>query len=612
MSSTRRRRRHPTAPSSGLLAVVVLLGGCEPAGDRFAEIHSLHREGRFEASLHPLEELLAARPDDPELLTLYGVANMQSDRPSLALWPLREAREHPEWALRAGAALARAALATGDHGAAIEAASRVLEREPDHRDLLALRAEAQLRSNHFEDALADADRLLAVDPQDPDARIARLRCLIGLRRLDEAEAAFSELEGRWSEAGSPKELGDRYCAARALFAEETDLVELAEERFEECLKLFPTGSIAIREAVGFYDEQRRPDRATEILRTALEHEPVAPLTRETLAARLRAAGNAEEAERILLAGTELGPVSALQAWGGLATHYFQLQRFEAGVGAWQKVLELAGEPGSDLLFGYAEALVRARRHQQALEVAAKLPDAHAELIRGLSLLEQGRPKEALERYAAGLRLWPNHAVGRYYAALAAERIGDFDRAIEEYRQSLRSGAGQSDAGVRLARIHEAEGAYEPAWQALVLHLEAQPGDPEGRLLALRIAARLRRWDRFNRYLAALGWSPQEAYERVAAADREDAESRRAAELAAAAGDRDEARRRLEELLGERPYDAAAAVNLAELLLETGADPERARSLARQAVRFRGGPRAYAVLADTEEALAGRRVGSGGG
>ena len=94
-------------------------------------------------------------------------------------------------------------------------------------------------------------------------------------------------------------------------------------------------------------------------------------------------------------------------------------------------------------------------------------------------------------------------------------------------------------------------------------------------------------------------SARSFYERAAAADPTDVDSRRrAAELAATAGNLDEARRLLEALLEERPYDGVSAAKLAALLVQQGTDLERARSLARQAVRFGGGAQAYALLVQT--------------
>ena len=59
----------------------------------------------------------------------------------------------------------------------------------------------------------------------------------------------------------------------------------------------------------------------------------------------------------------------------------------------------------------------------------------------------------------GCALWPDNAVARYYAARAAERLGDFDRAIDDYRYAIRAGIDDTDARYRLARLYEAARAY---------------------------------------------------------------------------------------------------------------------------------------------------------
>ena len=61
-----------------------------------------------------------------------------------------------------------------------------------------------------------------------------------------------------------------------------------------------------------------------------------------------------------------------------------------------------------------------------------------------------------------MRLWPNNAVARYYAAVAAEQVGDFERAIEDYRYAMRIDVNATDAYLRLARLQAAAGRYEAA------------------------------------------------------------------------------------------------------------------------------------------------------
>ena len=65
---------------------------------------------------------------------------------------------------------------------------------------------------------------------------------------------------------------------------------------------------------------------------------------------------------------------------------------------------------------------------------------------GRILLGEGNARGALAAFESGIQLWPNNAVGRFLAGQAAERVGDFPRAISHYRESFRTNPGISEAG----------------------------------------------------------------------------------------------------------------------------------------------------------------------
>ncbi|MBW1687770.1 MAG: tetratricopeptide repeat protein, partial [Deltaproteobacteria bacterium] len=274
------------------------------------------------------------------------------------------------------------------------------------------------------------------------------------------------------------------------------------------------------------------DRPIEILRAALDEEPFATLYRTALAARLRAAGEAEEAERILLEGTKLeNPAVAGTAWLDLGNHYLEFEDYSAAASALEQAVEISEELTPQLAFSFADALVMAGRYERALEIAREMEvPALRELMFGRAHLAKGRPAEALEHFGEGLRLWPNNAAARYYAALASEAVGDFDRAISEYRYAIRVDPNATDAPLRLARLHEAEGAY-----ALGLVASRQTGRPGGtggqgnpdletELVALRLAARLGRLAEMRGSLARLIERPR-VRGRVVAALAEGARAR---------------------------------------------------------------------------------------
>ena len=461
------------------------------AQDPLEEVRALHEQGQYFESLEPLEALLDTTPDDPEAHYLYGVACLQSGRASLGVWSLRRAREFEGWELRAGLALARAALASDDFGTSIEAASRVLELDPEEIAALEVLAAARVGNREYEAGLADLDRLAEAGDDSGELELMRLHALIGLGRIDDAEGLFVELEKR-RDSGELQLPEERYCATRGTFAAERGDPDRAREIFDACLEDYPANPLVLKSALDFFDRMRDPDRSLEILEQAIEQEPTAYQVREMLAVRLRDMEREEEAERVLLEGTELKiPQVAAMSWGALGVHYFQLGELEAALGAWEHLLELVPEPGETTLLAYAEVLALTGHHERALEVGARLPDAQREVLRGRVLLEQRRPEEASQAFAAAIRLWPDNPAARYFAAVAAERNGNFDLAISEYRDSLRSDAAATDAGLRLARLHAAEGKLSHALVALDHHLRSHRDDADAVALAYRLNMRLR-------------------------------------------------------------------------------------------------------------------------
>jgi tetratricopeptide (TPR) repeat protein len=228
---------------------------------------------------------------------------------------------------------------------------------------------------------------------------------------------------------------------------------------------------------------------------------------------------------------------------------------------------------------------------------------HRDLVEGRVALEQGRPAEALERFGAALRLWPDNQVARYYAAGAAERAGDFDRAIAEYRYSIRSDPDATDARERLARLHEAEGAGDLGLAVLRHDSRRSPAGLDADLLAVRLTARLGRARQLGALLADLAGrgelgaavaaaaeglrareGPALAADWVLEAPRLDLEDPRNADALrtlvdclAEAGRAKEALGRVEPALAKHPDVAAFHSIHAAALRATGAPPEAVRA-----------------------------------
>jgi len=493
--------RHSLGSNPLLLSTIagfllgVALAGCKPS-DPLEAIRQQQANRDFAGSLEPLRALLDERRDDAEVQYRYGRALALTGQPSLAERSLRKAMDDPEWLVPAGLQLAFAALRTTNYPMAIETAERILEAHPDNVDVLLMRANAYAHSRlNNEAALADVDRVLELDPDNLDAMEPRILALLGLDRIDEAAEVIEELGRRIDESELGPGVPAWHCATTAIFADESGDSELAEKRWTDCLERHPAHPNVVQNALQFYDGQRKFDRSLEIARRAQQEEPASRGYRGMLAARLRAAGENEAAEVLLREATESEhPPLASAAWIDLAKHQQEVGDYVAAARAVERAVDLVrqlGAPPPQLLLEQADALTLAGELDRALEVTNEMTvAAHREMIRARVAQQRGQPAEALEHFDEAFRLWPDNPWGRYHAALAAEAVGDFDRAIEEYRYSIRIAVGATDARTRIARLLAAEGKPAEALQLLRLKLEVTPLDLDGELLSLRLWARV--------------------------------------------------------------------------------------------------------------------------
>jgi tetratricopeptide (TPR) repeat protein len=482
------------ALAAGLL-VCLALAGCNEV-DPLEAIRQQQAAGDFGGSIEPLRELLATRSDDPEADFLYGRALAFTQQSNLAMWSLRRAMKDPEWLVLAGLQLAFLALDGRDFNEVVEITGRVLEREPENVTALLMRANAYAHwKKDPELALADADRVLELNPDTLEAFEPRILALLDLGRLEEASEALAEAGRRLVELEAGEGVLAWHCSTTAAFEHESGDLERARETWIACLDAHPTDPQVLSSAMNFYDAQGEPDRALEVLRAAFAGAPTSRTLRVALSQRLRLTGDAAEAEAVLREATRHeDPKLAAAAWMDLGDLRSALGEHGAAADALERALELAreaGSPSTQLLFEYADTLVLAGRLARALEVAEDLPvPAHRQLIRARVAQERRDPARALEEFDEALQLWPDNPWARYYAALAAEELGDFKRALAEFRYAVRISPGATDARTRGANLLLAQGQPNSALQMLLTAQGQAPLEIEGQLLSMRLSGLL--------------------------------------------------------------------------------------------------------------------------
>jgi tetratricopeptide (TPR) repeat protein len=466
---------------------------CGPS-DPLPALRAQQESGDFSGSVEPLRALLEKQPDNAEANYLYGRALVATQRAGLASWALRRAMQDPAWEVPAGLELANAALTTGDNNEAVEIATKVLEHDPDNVMALQTRASAHAHwRKDLEQALRDADRVFELDPDSIGAFEPRILALLSLDRVDEARAAMNDLAKRIKEVESPASTQAWYCATAAIFADESGETESARKQWDQCVADHPSSSDVVRPALDFYDSVGAYQRSVEVLRAAIAKAPDMLIYRAMLADRLRQAGKPADAEAVLLEAARVDdPRASSDAWLSVGKLRQLVGDRAGGADAIEQSIEKAREAGSvtpQLMLEYADALVLAGRLDQALEVTDQLTvPAHQHLIRARVFQEKGDPAGALAEYDKTFQVWPDNPWARYYAARAAEDVGDFERAMEEYRTSIRIDPAATDARTRAGQLMLADRKPRIASQ-LLRELDHKPLDAAGELLALRIAGR---------------------------------------------------------------------------------------------------------------------------
>ena len=444
--------------------------------DEKEEIQVLFRAKRIDEAMPRLEALVDRYPADLELNRLYGKALFALGSPSMAIWPLRKATEAPEATPEDWVMLAKAHVLGGSPTDTIAVIDQLLERTPGIIEAYDLRIEANIALNQSEKALEDVEFLLDDRPYNESLLMARATLLVELERAEEAKEAIAAARAVMGEIEEAEEWAARFCAVDATFIYEdggAGHVERALEGWEACAESHPTDALVVSEAVSFFDANGRPGRGEPILRRAVEEAPKNPDFRIMLSQRLSALGEFEEAEQELREAIALR--GGMQARSLLIEMLSEQQRFDEALAVLEEWIEASPNPSASMQILRADLIVRSDRFAAAEEAIEALPaEEFRNVLMGRLMLRRGEPREALELLEKGIALWPNNSVARVLAAEAAEQLGDFDRAFNEYVEACRSEPENWEALSRLGAMHIAMRRSEPFGQLFNRYIAERP------------------------------------------------------------------------------------------------------------------------------------------
>ena len=212
----------------------------------------------------------------------------------------------------------------------------------------------------------------------------------------------------------------------------------------------------------------------------------------------------------------------------------------------------------------ANADIHAGRLSEAETIARDIlvrdrQNAFATLILASSLMEQGRFREAIDRYRSYAVLVPTSADAHHWMAICHLRLGDRDQAMAEDEAALAIDPSDTDARVLRGGLLAERGRFDEAIAELRASVAANPEKPAFHIGLARVLANARR--------------PDEAgaeYRRALELEPENPEAHRGYGALLAAGNQAErAIAELERALELRPDDAATHLQLADTLARVG-------------------------------------------
>jgi tetratricopeptide (TPR) repeat protein len=465
---SRRPGRGGIALAAALVACLAL-GGCgRSAEDLLAEVRLQQEIGSFDESIETLRKILADDPDNAEANLLLGTAQLRLGQPSLAIWPLEIAQRSPEHRVRATLSLGVAFQQLEQNGPALEAADRTLEDETadteSRKGAMRLKAVIHLQDKSFEEALADTERLLSEFPDDADALSLQSTALLELGRADEAITTLQQI---WN---SPVH-AETAAGARAgmglvrVYEYQMEEPEKADQQLRAVLDRFPGRQDVLKGALALYDKREEPERSEQVLQEEIEREPSNMWAVGELSQRYVDAGRDQEAVDVAQRAVDL--LDTPNAWLTLSAVQRRVGHYDDALTALDTAHAMLPGISDYLRFRHADLLAEADQLDRADEVAAKIgEDFYREIVQARIEYARGNDERALELLESGLRRWPNNVGARYLAGRAALRLGRTERAVEELRESVRVGAGETDAGLDLARIYLATHRPEAAQRVL--------------------------------------------------------------------------------------------------------------------------------------------------
>ena len=337
-----------------------------------------------------------------------------------------------------------------------------------------------MSARRVDDALARADAVLKLQPDNIEAHVLRGNALGG---LDDLDHALKEMEEAL-----------RLDPARGATYTQLGLVELARGRqseaeaaFKRAVELAPTWVGGHMALANFYWSAGRLPDAERSLDAALKLDPKNEGVNHALAVFSLATGRVGEAERYLKQVSDLThtPSSLFT----LAEYYIATRRSTDAISILEPMAadaRTATGAKQRLARAYAAAGSQAKAHSLIDEILAQAPrDAQTQLLKGQLLLGEGHRDEALESVKAAVAAEPTSVAAQFTLGRVYAARGDVAGAEAAFREVLKLNPSAAAAQVEISQLQLSSGTPSAALRTAEEAVKSQPNRIETRLALIR-------------------------------------------------------------------------------------------------------------------------------